>query len=124
MHTIDISNAMEISVDNFQYKILNADNHLQFSIECKKASFSYSSNDIFLRGHVILTASNGRRLESNRIKWDVRKHLFRAEGRYVLQAREHRQGGKGIWVDEKLNIVSGKYVEMNKGKGELCLAKL
>jgi hypothetical protein len=123
LHTIDVSNAMQICVDNFQYKILNADNHLHFSLECRKASFSYGSDDIFLRGHVILTASDGRRLESNRIKWDVRKHLFRVEGMYVLQAREHKQRGKEIWVNEQLNIVSGKYVEKNQGKEKPCLAK-
>jgi len=122
--TIDVSNAMEIRVGNFQYQMLNADNHIQFSLESKKASFSYSTDDIFLRGHVILTASDGRRLESNRVKWDVRKQLFRVEGMYVLQAREHRQRGRAVWVDEQLNIVSGEYVEKNQGKGEPWLAKL
>ena len=114
LYTIDVSNAMQISVDNFQYQKINGENHLQFGIECKKAAFSYKSDDIMLRGHVIVSSSNGRRLESNRIKWDVRKQLFRVEGMYVLQTHEHRQRGKGIWVDEQLNIVNEKYVKKVK----------
>ena len=63
---------------------------------------------ITLRGHVTITSAAGSTLESNYVKWDIKKQNFIVDGMYFLRRGESRIAGKGIRVDSNQNIMGSK----------------
>jgi hypothetical protein len=100
---IDLSNVIEITINNLDCRILNNDSDLLLAVQCRRAIANSSWPLVNLRGHVIITASDGATLESNHIIWDTRRQSFTADGTYFLRRGESRITGKGIRVDSNLN---------------------
>ncbi len=105
---MDLSNVIEITINNLDCRILNDDSTSQLAIQCRRAIVNSSWPLINLRGHVIITASDGATLESNHIIWDTRRQSFTADGTYFLRRSESRIAGKGICVDSNLNATDIK----------------
>jgi len=118
---IDLSNVSEVLIANFDYKVFYAcpersrgDGTLLLGVQSKRATVSNKHPDVvILRGHVIVKAEDGSVLESNCVKWDIRKHLFYADGTYFLTHSGNKTcgelvesiHGKSICVDDRLNNV-------------------
>ena len=79
---------------------------------------------MILRGHVIITASDGSTLECNYAKWNVKKELFEIEGVYVLNRGEETISGKYICVDTQLNFIEAKHAKFKQKETKECFAKL
>ena len=104
---IDLSNAIEITINNLDCRIFD-DDALRLAVQCKRAVVDSSWPLVNMRGHVIITASDGATLESNHIIWDTRRQCFTANGTYFLRRGESRIAGKGIRVDSNLNATDIK----------------
>jgi hypothetical protein len=100
---IDLSNIIEITIYNLDCRVLNNNSDLRLAIQCRRAIANSSWPLVNLRGHVIVTASDGATLESNHVIWDTRRQSFTADGTYFLRRGESRITGKGIRVDSNLN---------------------
>ena len=115
---IDLSNVSEVLVANFDYKVFY-DGTLLLSVQSKRATISNKSPDeVMLRGHVIVKAEDGSVLESNCVKWDVRKHHFIADGTYFLTHNGNKIHGKSICVDDRLNNVQTQITAIEKRRKE------
>jgi hypothetical protein len=101
---IDLGNATLLTVDNFECGLFDNDD-LQLNIRSKRAIINSGFPVVTLRGHVIITCPDGSRLETNRARWDTKKHSFTADGQYFLRRGDSQIAGKGICVDNKLNIL-------------------
>jgi len=111
---MDLNKVIEITINNLDCRILNDDSDLRLAVQCKRATVNSSWPLINLRGHVIITTSDGATLESNHIIWDTRRQSFTADGTYFLQRGESRIAGKGIRVDSNLNIADTKNIKKQK----------
>ena len=95
---IDLSNVSEVLIANFDYKVFY-DGTLLLGVQSKRATISNKSPDeVILRGHVIVKAEDGSVLESNCVKWDIRKHHFIADGTYFLTHNGNKIHGRCIRV--------------------------
>ena len=120
--SIDLSNATKVEAINFHYELF-ADNELTCRVQCKKAQLELRSQEIQLRGHVIVTVPKVGCLESNNIKWDFPNKHFTAAGVYVLKRGGQHRSGKGICVDRQLNVIGEALTKFNNGGSELCLTR-
>jgi hypothetical protein len=120
---INSGNVSEVLVNNFHYTVFY-DNDLLFAIQSKRALASYKQSGIILRGHVTIKTANGSTLESNHIKWDIKKQHFSVNGIYVLNRNGLKTTGKNICVDTQLNNVKVKKVEFKQKENQKCFAKL
>jgi hypothetical protein len=100
---IDLTNVIEITIDNFDCRMLDDGSDLRLGVKCRRAVANSNWPLINLRGHVIITAADGATLESNHIIWDTRGQNFTADGTYLLRRGENRIAGRGIRFDSKLN---------------------
>lgn len=120
---IDLGNVSEVHVNNFNYKVFY-DDDLFFSIQSKRAIASYKRPGIILRGHAKIKTANGSTLESNYIKWDIKKQHFSANGVYVLNRGGMVKTGKDICVDAQLNSVKVQHAKVKGKESQKCFAKL
>jgi hypothetical protein len=67
---------------------------------------------------VIVKAEDGSVLESNCVKWNVRKHHFVADGNYLLTRNGNKIHGKSICVDDRLNNVQTQITAIGKRRKE------
>jgi len=119
---VDLGNVSEVRVNNLDYRVFHDDN-LFFATQSKRAIVSYEHSDIVLHGHAKITIADGSTLESNYIKWDVKKQHFSVKGVYVLNRGGAITTGKGICVDAQLKSVNGQYAKSER-KEQKCIAKL
>jgi hypothetical protein len=103
---IDLSNPVDVTIDNFDCRIFDNDT-LRLSVKSRRAVLDSGRPQVMLRGHVVITADGGT-LESNCVRWDIQKQQFTADGTYFLRQGESRIAGKGICVDNHLNIADAK----------------
>ena len=108
---IDLSNVIEITINNLHCRMLDNDSNLHLAVQCKRAIVNSGWPLVKLRGHVIITASDSATLESNNIIWDTRRQSFTADGTYFLRRGESQIAGKGIRVDSNLNANDIKIVK-------------
>jgi hypothetical protein len=120
---IDLGNVSEFLVNNFDY-IVFYDNDLFLAVQSKKATVSYKQTGVILRGHVAIKAADGSTLESNHVRWDVKKQHFAVNGIYVLHRDGKETMGRNICVDARLNDVRGKQAEFKRKETRKCFAKL
>jgi hypothetical protein len=104
---IDLSNPIEVAIDNLDCQIFDGDN-LRLAVQCRRAIVNSSWPLVTLRGHIIITAANGSTLETNRVKWDIKKQSFTTDETYVLRQSGIPLTGKGVCVDSQLNIIELK----------------
>ncbi len=115
---IDLSNVSEVLIANFDYKEFY-DGTLLLGVQSKRATVSNKHPDVvILRGHVIVKAEDGSVLESNCVKWDIRKHHFIADGTYFLTHNGNKIHGKSICVDDRLNNVQTQITAIEKRRKE------
>ena len=120
---IDLSGVAQIEVDNFDYQIF--ENKTQtLSINCKRAIASYKQQDVVLRGHVIITSADGSRLESNHVKWDINKDLFKVDGIFFLSKKGKKLFGRAICVDKNLNYSESENGKLTEMEAKKCYTKL
>jgi hypothetical protein len=103
---IDLSNPVNVTIDNFDCRIFDNDT-LLLSIKSRRAELDSGRPQVILRGHVVII-TDGATLESNYIKWDIQKQQFTADGTYFLRRGESKIAGKGICVDNNLNVADAK----------------
>ena len=120
---IELSDIGEVSASDFDYQVFY-DEELSFGVQGKRVIASYKQPDVILRGHVIITASDGSSLECNYAKWNVKKELFEIDGVYVLNRGGETISGKYICVDTQLNLVEVKHAKSNQREIKKCFAKL
>jgi len=120
---IDLSNATEVKIRGFDYCDF-VDSEKILSVQSKRASTSGKSSDISLRGHVVIATAGGSCLEGNNVTWDIKNKQFKIEGGYILRRGESIVSGKGICVDQQLNIVGDAQAKLNKTEELKCCAKL
>lgn len=113
VNNIDLSNVTEVRINNFDYQVFN-DGDLLFATQSKRAIVSHKHSEVVLRGHAKITIADGSTLESNHIKWDVKKQHFRVNGVYVLNRGGVMTTGKGICVDAQLNIVGAQIAKAER----------
>jgi hypothetical protein len=123
INSVDLSNASEVQINGFGYKIFSEGN-LCLSITSKRAIASHKHSYIELRGHVEITTGQGNTLESNFVKWDVDKHHFVVKGSYVLNREGLQEMGKGVCVDWRLNVLGAKNVKSVQKEKSQWFAKL
>lgn len=119
---IDLGNVSEVRVDNLDYRVFH-DDDLFFAAQSKRAIVSYGQSDVVLHGHAKITIADSSTLESNYIKWDVKKQHFSVDGVYVLNRGGVITTGKGLCVDAQLKSVKGQYAKFER-KEQKCIAKL
>jgi hypothetical protein len=119
---IDIGNVSEVRVNNLDYQVFH-DGELFFATQSRRAIVSYGQSDVLLHGRAKITIADGSTLESNYIKWDVKKQHFSVKGAYVLNRGGTITTGKDICFDAQLKSVEGQYTK-SKGKEQKCIAKL
>lgn len=119
----ELSDIGEIRISNFDYQVFY-DEKLSFGVQGKVLIASYKQQDVILRGHVIITASDGSRLECNYAKWNVKKELFEIDGVYILNRGGEIISGKYICVDTQLNPVEVKHAKSKQKEIKKCFAKL
>ncbi|MCK4887576.1 MAG: hypothetical protein KAS96_09330 [Planctomycetes bacterium] len=120
---IELSDIGEFRVSDFGYQVFY-DGELSFGVQGKRMISSYKQPDVILRGHVIITASDGSTLECNYAKWNVKKELFKIDGVYVLNRGGETISGKYICVDTQLNLVEVKHAKSKQKEMKKCFAKL
>ena len=120
--SIDLSNTTEVEAINFHYELF-ADSELICRVQSKKAQLELRSQEIQLRGHVIVTVPEVGCLESNNIKWDFPNMHFTVAGVYVLKHGSQHRSGKGICVDRRLNVIGEALTLFNNQGSELCLTR-
>ena len=120
---IELSDIGEVRVSNFDYQVFY-DGQLSFGVQGKRVIASYKQPDVILRGHVIITASDGSTLECNYAKWNVKKELFKIDGVYVLNRGGETISGKYICVDSQLNFIEAKHAKSKQKETRECFAKL
>jgi len=120
---IELSDIGEIRISNFDYQLFY-DGKLSFGVQGKRVIASYKQPDVILRGHVIITASDGSTLECNYAKWNVKKEIFKIDGVYVLNRGGETISGKYICVDTQLNLVEVKHAKSKQKEMKKCFAKL
>ena len=118
---IDIGNVSEVRVNNFDCRVFR-DNNLRFATQSRRAIVSYKDSDVILHGSAKITIADGSTLESNEIKWDVKRQYFSVRGVYVLNRRGIITTGKGICVDAQLKSIEGQYAQ-SKRKEQKCIAR-
>lgn len=101
---VDFSNASEILVNDFEYKVF-CDGNPVCSVKSKRLMMDWDRPEATLRGHVIIKTADGDILESNYVKWDITNQRFTAIRGYVLSHNGARTIGSVICVDDKLNVV-------------------
>ena len=104
VENLDLSNVSELRVNNLDYRVFR-DGNLMLGVQCKRAEASLESADAILRGHVIIVAENGGRLECNHATWCMGEDMFRIDGVYVLNRNGAVTSGKNICVDSRLDPV-------------------
>ena len=100
----NFANVSEVYADKFNCGFFSED-VLLLSVNCRKATASYKSANIELRGHVIVKTADGTTLESNYIEWDVRNNIFNVQGLYSLRQSGEVKTGRGASFDFTLNEV-------------------
>ena len=120
---IELSDIGEFRVSDFGYQVFY-DGELSFGVQGKRMISSYKQPDVILRGHVIITASDGSTLECNYAKWNVKKELFKIDGVYVLNRGGETISGKYICVDTQLNSVEVKHTKSKQKETKKCFVKL
>ena len=120
--SFDVGNVSEIRANNFDCRVF-CDEDLQFAAQSKRAIVSYEDSDVILHGHAKITVADGSTLESNKIKWDVKRQYFSAKGVYVLRRRGTITTGKGIRVGAQLESIKGQYAQSER-KEQTCIAGL
>ncbi len=104
IENLDLSNVSEVRVNNISYRIFQNGN-LFLHVQSKRAEASVERADVILRGHVIIVAENGRRLECNHATWYTAEDMFHIEGVYVLNRNGAVTSGRNICVDSRLDPV-------------------
>lgn len=104
IENLDLSNVSEVRVNNISYRIFQ-DGNLLLRVQSKRAEASLERAEVILRGHVIIVAGNGRRLECNHATWHTGGDMFRIEGVYVLNRNGAVTSGRNICVDSRLDPV-------------------
>jgi hypothetical protein len=104
---LDLSNVSEISINGFDYQLLD-DKNLMLGVQSKRAILNSEYPEVLLRGHVRVTAPGGKTLESNVITWNMKKRQFIADRGYLLNHNGMPTVGKGICVDSQLNTIWAK----------------
>ena len=120
---IELSDIGEVCVSNFDYQVFY-DEKLSFGVQGKRVIASYRQPEVILRGHVIITASDGSSLECNCAKWNIKKELFEIDGIYVLNRGGETISGKYICVDTQLNFIEAKHAKSNEEEMKKCFTKL
>jgi len=120
---VELSDIGEVRVSDFSCQVFY-DEELSFGVQSKRVIASYKQPDMILRGHVIITASDGSTLECNYAEWDVKKELFKIDGVYVLNRGGETISGKYIYVDTQLNFVEVKHAKSKQKEIKKCFAKL
>jgi len=119
---IDLSGVAQVSVNDFDYQSFS-DRKLALSVQSKRAVASYKRPEMILRGHVTITAADGSKLESNRVKWDMKKNQFEVDGVYVLSRNGKKMFGKDTYVDRNLNVVGVAQARVLEKEVQKCFAK-
>jgi hypothetical protein len=113
---LDVSNTAEVVVKDLDYALVQ-DGSPQLRIRCHRAMVGKSSSIVELRDGVVITASDGGRLQSGYVQWDVEKGHFAAPGGYIL----HRGGkpviGRGFCCDQQLCAAPTHLAGPLKGEG-------
>ena len=123
IEVIDLRGVAEVRINNFDYR--SFDNKQQIlSINSKRAVVSYKQQGIILKGHVIVTSADGSRLESNLVKWDTSKDLFKVDGAFVMSMGREKVFGRDTCFDRNLKIVGNKHVNLNQMEAKQCYTKL
>lgn len=122
VNNIDLGNVSELRINNFDYQVFH-DGNLFFATQSKRAIVSHGHSGVVLQGHAKITIADGSTLESNYIKWDVKKQHFSVNGVYVLKRGGIITTGKGICVDAQLKSVNGQHAKSER-KEQKCIAKL
>jgi hypothetical protein len=120
---IDFSNASEILVNGFQYKIFSDENR-SLSVQSKRLMVSSDQPGVILRGHVTIKAADGSTLESNYVQWDVVNEYFTAKGSYVLNRDGAKKIGKNISVNAQLDQINAQQAKFEQKEKRECLANL
>jgi len=120
---IHVGNVSEVCVDDFDYRVLG-DDDVYFGVQSSRAMVSYRWSDILLRGRVKIRIADGSTLESNYIKWDVKKRHFSVKGVYVLNRGGTVTTGKGICLDAQFNNVGPQNAKAPEKENKECYARL
>lgn len=123
VNSIDFGNVSEVRINNFNYKVLY-DDELFFAVRSKRAMVSYKHSGVVLRGHVTIKTADGSTLESNYVKWDIKKQHFSVNGIYVLNRDGVKTTGRDICVDTQLKSVKAQHAKFNQKEEPECFAKL
>jgi hypothetical protein len=120
---IDLSDVAEVRVKNLDYQLF--DNGKQvLSVQSKRAVASYKRPEMILRGHVTIIAADRSKLESNHVKWDMKKKQFEVDGAYVLSRNGKKMFGKDTCVDRNLNVIGITQSRELEKEVQKCFAKL
>ena len=119
---IEFGDVGEVKVNGFEHQVFY-DGVMLFGVQGKRAIVSYRQPGVTLRGHVIITASDGSTLECNHAEWDVKKGLFEIDGVYVLNRGGETISGEYICVDSQLSSINNKQVKYNQRETEECFVK-
>jgi hypothetical protein len=111
---IDVSNAAEVQVRGLDCTLYQ-DRRPRLAVRCHKALIAESSPVLELRGAVVITASDGARLESNCVNWNLGTGRFTAPGQYVLHQGGSPMVGRGLCCDQQLRITAGAVMEVKGG---------
>ncbi len=77
-----------------------------FRISSDSATIDRQTGDVVFTGHANLEAGENGRLQSHRIRWDRKTHLFKVTDPFYLFRDGKRTEGKGVETDYMLRRIS------------------
>jgi hypothetical protein len=101
---VNLRNVSEIRIRDFDYTAFDNDQRV-IEVKSRLAQASCMTDDVILRGHVVITAASGDTLESNHVCWNRPRGCFEVIGGYVLWRAGTMVSGKNLLVDTQLNNI-------------------
>ena len=120
---VDFRNISKLFVMDFQFDhFLSGTPDL--SVQSKTAQTVPEQSGLLLRGHVIIDTHNGKKLQCNRVVWDMTDETFTAKGRFALDYNGKTRTGENIRLDRNLNeITVSQKTSMDKKEMQRCYAR-
>ena len=114
IHFPDISKTTEVSITDFSVD-WHIDNQIELTIQSRRAVFAAERPDeLQLLGRVILETPNGK-LQTNRVIWDIDKHIFHVRGRYHYRTPHTTFSGRDDSLDYRLNVLTNPNLHTQGG---------
>ena len=120
---VDFRNIVKLFIVDLQFDHFRSGTP-DLSVQSKTARTHPEQSGLLLRGHVVIDTHDGKKLQCNKVVWDMTDETFTAKGRYALDHDGMRRTGENIRLDRNLNeITVSQNTSMNNKEMQKCYAR-